>query len=270
MSVFNVKNKVVDDYNGIAQQAEDLGLEAWRKHVCLPIYAPIEAEYRATKGYFEGANLGLGCGFPVKYADLKMGDSVLDLGCAAGIDSFIAAAAVGQTGRVQGLDLSPLLIEKAWQNAQLQELENVHFTVGDMENMPFDAKQFKAIISNGVFSLMTDKLRVFKEMYRVLKANSCFCISDLLRNTDFSQTMMADILELTGCFNGISLIQDYIFLMQKAGFKNVQIVATRLVEIPDLLLDKYFSEAEKMVFKAEKRGLYAVTFKGEKQVFNQL
>ena len=264
MSVFNVKNKVVDDYNGIAQQAEDLGLEAWRKHVCLPIYAPIEAEYRATKGYFEGANLGLGCGFPVKYADLKMGDSVLDLGCAAGIDSFIAAAKVGQTGRVQGLDLSPLLIEKAWQNARLQGLENVHFTVGDMENMPFDAEQFNTIISNGVFSLMTDKLRVFKEMYRVLKPNGGFCISDLLRDTDFSETMLLEILELTGCFNGISLIQDYIFLMQKTGFKNIKIVATRGVEIPDLLLDKYFSEAEKMVFKAEKRGLYAVTFKGEK------
>lgn len=264
MLLFNVKNKVVADYNGIAQQAEDLGLEAWRKHVCLPIYAPIEAEYRATEGYFEGANLGLGCGFPVKYADLKTGDSVLDLGCAAGIDSFIAAAKVGQTGRVQGLDLSPLLVEKARQNAQLQGLENVHFTVGDMENMSFEAAQFDAIISNGVFSLMTDKLRVFKKMYRVLKPKGGFCISDLLRNTNFPQTMMPDILELTGCFNGISLIQDYIFLMEKAGFKNVKIVATREVEIPDLLLDTHFSEAEKMVFEAEKMRLYAVTFKGEK------
>ncbi len=264
MSAFNVKNKVVEDYNGIAQQAAETGLEAWRENVCLPIYAPIEAEYRATKGYFEGANLGLGCGFPVKYAHIMRGQKVLDLGCAAGIDSFIAAAAVGEDGAVYGIDLTPKLIERAQQNAQIQGLAHVHFTVGDMAELPFEQEQFDVIISNGVFSLITDKLQVFKEIHRVLKPNGKFCIADLITRYEFPKDMIPDILALTGCFNGISMQLDYIDVMVKGGFRNVKIEHARPVEIPDSILEKFFSIDEIEDFKKEKKGLYAVTFSGEK------
>jgi arsenite methyltransferase len=264
MSAFKVKNKVVDDYNNIAQQAIETSVETWRKNVCLPIYAPIEAEYRATKGYFEEANLGLGCGFPVKYAQILRGYKVLDLGCAAGIDTFIAAAVVGQEGNVYGIDLSPKLIERSRQNANLQGLSNVHFTVGDMAELPIEKEQFDVIISNGVFSLLTDKMQVFKEMYRVLKPNGHFCISDLITRTPFSDEMIPDILQLTGCFNGIYSDDFYLDCMLKSEFKNIKIVDERHVEIPDSTLNKFFSEAEKMNFKNEKQGLYAVTFWGEK------
>lgn len=264
MEKTDVKNKVIEDYNGIAQQATETGVEAWRENICLPIYAPIEAEYRATKGYFEGANLGLGCGFPVKYARILRSQKVLDLGCAAGIDSFIAAAAVGEEGAVYGIDLTPKLIERAQQNAQIQGLTNVHFTVGDMAELPFENEQFDVIISNGVFSLITDKLQVFKEIHRVLKPKGRFCIADLITRTEFSKDIILDILELTGCFNGISLQAEYVDFMVKGGFKNTKIAHERHVEIPDSILDKFFSEAEKIDFKKEKRGLYAVTFWGEK------
>jgi len=114
----------------------------------------------------EGANLGLGCGNPIALASLKEGETVLDLGSGAGFDCFLAANKVGQTGKVIGIDMTPEMIEKARENAEKGNYENVEFRLGEIENIPAADNSVDAVISNCVINLSPDKARVFKEVFR--------------------------------------------------------------------------------------------------------
>ena len=118
----------------------------------------------------EGANLGLGCGNPVALASLKEGETVLDLGSGAGFDTFLAARAVGKSGRVIGVDMTPEMVDKARGNARKGGYENVEFRLGEIENLPVADRTADIIISNCVINLSPDKERVFAEAFRVLKA----------------------------------------------------------------------------------------------------
>ncbi len=117
----------------------------------------------------EGANLGLGCGNPTALASLNEGETVLDLGSGAGFDCFLAANKVGKTGKVIGVDMTPEMVEKAKQNAEKGNYENVEFRLGDIEKLPVADNSIDVIISNCVINLAPDKKKVFKEAYRVLE-----------------------------------------------------------------------------------------------------
>ena len=126
------------------------------------------------------ANLGLGCGNPIALANIRKGDIILDLGSGAGFDSFLAAKKLEGSGKVIGVDMTPDMIEKSRELAIKYGYKNVEFRLGDIDNLPFENDFFDKIISNCVINLAPDKLKVFKEAYRVLKGDGKMYVSDIV------------------------------------------------------------------------------------------
>ena len=164
------------------------------------------------------ANLGLGCGNPAAFAELKPGDTVLDLGSGAGFDCFLAAQRVGSSGKVIGVDMTPEMIEKAQANALKYGYLNVEFRYGDIEALPVDDSSVDVIISNCVINLAPDKEKVFREAFRVLKPEGRMCVSDMVLLAELPEDLNNDIDLLAGCVAGAILKEEYLRLLKKAGF----------------------------------------------------
>lgn len=164
------------------------------------------------------ANLGLGCGNPLAISKIKPGNVVLDLGSGGGFDSFLAANKVGDGGKVIGVDMTAEMIQLAKGNAKKHNYKNVEFKLGDIENLPIEDNSIDIIISNCVINLAPDKLKVFKEAYRVLKPQGKMYISDivLLKNLTAEQRNNEEL--IAGCVGGALLKDDYIQQVKQAGF----------------------------------------------------
>jgi arsenite methyltransferase len=165
------------------------------------------------------ANLGLGCGNPTAFGNIKEGDVVLDLGSGAGFDCFLASRKVGITGKVIGLDMTEEMIAKARILAKEHGYSNVEFRLGDIEKMPLDDNSVNVIISNCVINLAPDKSKVFKEAYRVLKSGGKMYVSDIVLLGKLTDEQLNDEDLLSGCVAGALLKQDYIEKIKQAGFK---------------------------------------------------
>lgn len=171
----------------------------------------------------EGANLGLGCGNPQAIASLAPGETVLDLGSGAGFDCFLAARAVGDTGQVIGVDMTPEMIDKARRNAENAGLTNVDFRLGKLENLPVADETVDVIISNCVINLSPEKEQVFREAFRVLKPGGRLAVADVVALVDLPQALKKDLALHTGCIAGASPIPELESLLRAAGFTDVQI-----------------------------------------------
>lgn len=171
-----------------------------------------------------GADLGLGCGNPIAHAALQPGETVLDLGSGAGIDCFLAAREVGDSGRVIGVDMTPAMLERARKNRAKVNATNVEFRLGEIEHLPVADGTVDVIISNCVVNLSPDKPQVFREALRVLKPGGRLMVSDLVLTRTLPAEMRAHVDLYVGCVAGASLKDEYLQLMRDAGFRDVQVV----------------------------------------------
>jgi len=172
----------------------------------------------------EGADLGLGCGNPTALASLKEGEVVLDLGSGAGIDCFLAANMVGETGAAIGVDMTPEMIERARDNARNGGYDNVEFRLGEIENLPVADGSVDVVISNCVINLSPDKARVFKEAYRALRPGGRLMVSDIVLLKPLPKSIEDSIEAYIGCVAGASLKREYLEAIEAAGFQEVEVV----------------------------------------------
>jgi SAM-dependent methyltransferase len=171
----------------------------------------------------EGANLGLGCGNPLAIASLKEGETVVDLGSGAGFDCFLASERVGEKGLVIGVDMTPVMLDKARDNALKGNYNNVEFRLGEIENLPVADDTVDAIISNCVINLSTDKERVFREAFRILKPGGRISISDIVLTKKLPEKIMNSISAYVGCLSGAMLKGEYLKAIKYAGFTSIRV-----------------------------------------------
>jgi SAM-dependent methyltransferase len=184
-----------------------------------------------TLGYSEadlaavpaGANLGLGCGNPVAIASLKPGQTVLDLGAGAGFDAFLAARAVGPTGHVIGVDMTPEMVSKARANARKGNYTQVEFRLGEIEALPVADGTVDVIISNCVINLCPDKRPVYREAFRVLRAGGRLAVSDVVARTELPEETQRDLALHSGCLSGATVRTTLEATLKEAGFTNIVI-----------------------------------------------
>jgi len=171
----------------------------------------------------EGAELGLGCGNPLALAALRGGETVLDLGCGAGFDCFLAAARIGDNGRVIGVDMTPEMLDRARDNARRGGYGNVEFRLGEIENLPVADASIDLLISNCVINLSVDKARIFREAFRALKPGGRLAISDIVLLGELPAELRASVSAYTGCVAGALPRGEYLELIRKAGFSDVNV-----------------------------------------------
>jgi SAM-dependent methyltransferase len=171
----------------------------------------------------EEANLGVGCGNPTAIDTLRPGEVVVDLGCGAGMDTFLAARAVGPEGRVIGVDMTDAMLEKARENARSGGFENVEFRKGFIEDLPIEDESVDAIVSNCVINLSPEKQRVYAEAYRVLVPGGRAMISDVVLERPLPREVLDSIDAWVGCVGGASLREEYLETIRKAGFREVRV-----------------------------------------------
>lgn len=224
------------------------------------------SDYSSLEGYNPDADLGLGCGLPTESARVKKGDTVVDLGSGAGNDCFVARQLTGEEGHVIGIDMTPNMIEKARKNAEKLKLENVEFRLGEIENLPVQTGEADVVISNCVFNLVPDKQRAFEETYRVLKNGGHFSISDIVTYDAIPDGLREAAALYAGCVTGALIKEDYLDLLKKAGFTNIQVQREQKMQLPDELLEKYLEPAQVEEFKNEFAGIVSITVYGEKHI----
>jgi arsenite methyltransferase len=174
------------------------------------------------------ANMGLSCGNPTAFANLRPGEVLVDLGCGGGLDVFLAAEKLGPTGKAIGIDMTPAMIERAKRNAAAgakgQPFANVEFHLASIDKMPLPDASVDIVISNCVINLAPDKQAVFREIARILKPGGRLAISDIALRQPLPAELADDLAAYVGCVAGAVLIEDYERGLIDAGFAHVQIV----------------------------------------------
>jgi SAM-dependent methyltransferase len=257
-----IKEVVRTKYNLIAKQSREQNQTSCcgSTDCCTDIeYTLFNDDYSKLKGYNPDADLGLGCGIPTEHAEIRKGDTVLDLGSGAGNDAFVARSLVGEEGRVIGLDFAGAMLTKAKNNARKLGFTNVEFISGDIEEMPLEDSTIDVVISNCVLNLVPDKEKAFTQIYRVLKPTGHFCVSDVVISGDLPEPLVKDAAMYAGCVSGAMKKEEYLQVISSAGFKNIQIRKEKEVKLPDELLLKYLNENELRDFKMNKVGIYSIT-----------
>lgn len=228
------------------------------------VYNIMSDSYDKLEGYNPDADLGLGCGLPTQFAQIKKGDTVIDLGSGAGNDCFIARAEAGETGKVIGIDFTTAMIEKARTNTEKLGFHNVEFRQGDIEQMPVNSEIADVIVSNCVLNLVPNKDGVFKEIFRALKPGGHFSISDIVLKGELP-AMIQSIAEMySGCVTGAIQKDHYLNLISKNGFINVTVQKEKPIVIPDDILSQYMNTDELAAFRTSGTGIFSVTVYAEK------
>jgi len=228
-----LKDVIKDRYGKIARGEQTF---------CCPTCGPTTTDQCLAVGYTaedlalvpEMAILGVGCGNPAALADLKNGETVLDLGAGAGIDVFLAAKKVGDGGRVIGVDMTEDMVARGQKLAREHGFGNVDFRHGDIEHLPVDSATVDVIISNCVINLTPDKLASFKEMHRVLRPGGRILIADLVTEGPLPPDVRASAAAWADCLAGAMARDAYLETIRRGGFAEVVVVSESPYETPGM------------------------------------
>lgn len=223
MSPDEIKEAVKEKYSEVA------------KEPCLAFNFPVGKDFALKVGYpkevldklplsmyesFTGANN------PQPFVELKEGEIVLDLGCGAGLDLYFYAKAVGDNGKVYGLDISEDMVNKARNNMETMGIENVEIRCGHSDNLPFKDNLFDVVASNGIYNLSPDKNKVMYEVFRVLKPKGRTVFCEIVLKDKFSDNIRKSIDDWFRCIGGALPEKEFIALMENVGFKNIETIST--------------------------------------------
>jgi len=235
----NIKEIVQEKYGETARRvaAGNGGASCCSSSPCCDAADPITSNlYEETQkqGLPEKALLAsLGCGNPTALAELKPGETVLDLGSGGGIDVLLSAKRVGPTGKAYGLDMTDDMLALAGENQRKSGIENVEFLKGEIESIPLPDKSVDVIISNCVINLSADKDKVLREAFRVLKPGGRFAVSDVVVRGDVPAEIKKSVELWVGCVAGALADREYVTKLAEAGFDQIDIEPTRVYSIED-------------------------------------
>ena len=198
-----------------------------------PITANLYDSSQAGEIPQEALLASLGCGNPTTLAQLRPGETVLDLGSGGGIDVLLSAKRVGPAGKVYGLDMTDEMLALALENKRKAGVENVEFLKGEIESIPLPDNSVDVIISNCVINLSADKDRVLKEAYRVLKPGGRFAVSDVVTRGEILPEIRQSVLAWVGCIAGALEENEYRSKLKAAGFEQIEVEPTRVYRAED-------------------------------------
>ncbi len=266
-----LKEIVKDKYSRIAEhgKAENASSCCGATTSSNKVYNIMTDDYSETDGYVENADLGLGCGLPTQFAQIKKGDTIIDLGSGAGNDCFVARHETGVEGKVIGIDFTPIMVEKARINAEKLGYNNVEFREGDIDTMPVNNDIADVIVSNCVLNLVPNKQKVVGEIFRVLKPGGHFSISDIVLIGNLPDALKEDAEMYAGCVAGAIQKSEYLQLIKDKGFQNIKIQKEKPIIIPIDILVKYLSHEEIKTFNKGATGIFSITVYAEKPGIKQ-
>ena len=262
----DIKIIVRDKYAEIANQSKTVNeASCCGTGSCTGVdYSVFADDYSKLKGYNPDADLGLGCGLPTEFALIKEGDTVIDLGSGAGNDAFVARAIAGEKGKVIGIDFTNEMIDKARAYADKLGFNNVEFRFGDIEKMPVTTNKADVIISNCVLNLVPDKVKAFKEIYRVLKPGGHFSVSDIVATGELPDSIKSGAELYAGCVSGAIRKDEYLGIIEDTGFVNIKVQKEKIINIPDEIYSKFISAEELKKFRNSGVNLVSVTVYADK------
>ncbi len=220
---------------------------------CGPITSNLYAADETAGLPAEAIQASLGCGNPVALAELKPGETVLDLGSGGGIDVLLSAKRVGPTGKAYGLDMTDEMLALARENQQNAGVENAEFLKGAIEAIPLPDASVDVVISNCVINLSADKRRVFAEAFRVLRPGGRFAVSDIVVKGEVPVPIRKSMEAWAGCFAGVLEEDEYRTLLAEAGFEEVEVEPTRIYRASDVR--QVFEGYKTLLQEIERQGL---------------
>ena len=215
--------------------------------------------YDGIVGYEPEADLQLGCGIPTKYAVIKSGDTIVDLGSGAGNDVFVARSIVGDNGYVIGIDMTEEMVYRANLNKSKLGFTNIEFKLGEIENIPIEDNLADVVLSNCVLNLVPNKKIAFSEIYRILKPGCHFCVSDIVLIGKLPSKIKASASLYTCCIAGAISKDEYVQIIKDAGFSSVSIKSEKRILISNEFLEKYLTAGEIKNFKKNQNEIISIT-----------
>ncbi|HWQ36493.1 MAG TPA: arsenite methyltransferase [Blastocatellia bacterium] len=266
-SAEQIKAIVREKYGRLASLNEAEASSCCNSNVLAAIGGVFSEDYTTLPGYNPDADLNLGCGLPTQYAGIRPGDVVVDLGSGAGNDAFVARAETGAEGRVIGVDMTSEMIERAERNRARLGLANVEFRLGEIENLPVESATADVVISNCVLNLVPDKAKAYAEIYRILKPGGHFSISDIVTAGEIPPRLRAMAEMYAGCVAGAISKEEYLRVIESAGFTSVSIVREKQIVIPAELIGHLIAAVtpeEVETMQKSKAAIFSLTVYGEK------
>jgi len=262
-----IKKMVKEKYGAIAQQTKkynQISCCGSRRGYSNVEFSITSEDYTKLPGYVPDADLALGCGLPTKYARIKRGNTVVDLGSGAGNDCFIARSITGDTGRVIGIDMTEAMTAKAKTNASKYGFENVEFRLGDIDNMPIENNTADVVVSNCVMNLVPNKKKAFSETFRIMKSGGHFSISDIVLKGELTDELRKEAALYAGCISGAVQKEEYLQIIRDTGFIKITVKKERKIDILNYILAKFLTIDQLSEYDKSHVGIFSITVNAEK------